>query len=65
MLNNITFWERFHLNALRKMHEAVLHHGITKTWERALERDDPPFDARVAMSKIQRYLDKLASSQKR
>ncbi len=61
MLKNVVFWERVYLKPLRKMHETVLKRGITEALERALERDDPPFDARVARSKIQQYLDQLQS----
>ncbi len=64
MLRNTAKWERFHLRTLHRAHEAVLNRAITHAWERALERDDPPFDARVARSKIQEYLDELETQPK-
>ncbi len=59
MLRNTAKWERFHLQTLKHAHEAVLNQVMTKAWERALEREDPPFDARVARSEIQDYLNEL------
>ena len=63
MLRNITTWERVYLEKLRKAHEAVFRGAIQHGYERVLERadEDPPFDARVARSKIQEYLDELNS----
>lgn len=62
MLRNTIKWERHHLRTLQRAHEAVLNRAIIHAWERALERDDPPFDARVARSKIQGYLDELEAT---
>ena len=61
MLKRISLWERYHLRTLRRVHETVLNRALTRAVERALERDDPPFDARVARSKIQEYLDEIES----
>jgi hypothetical protein len=59
MLRNITNWERRCLESLRKTHVAVLRGAIQHSLDRVLEREDPPFNARVARSKIQEYLDEL------
>ena len=61
MLTSIASWERVYLKSLQDAHSAVLKGGITHAWERALEREDPPFDALVARSKIQTYLEDLKS----
>jgi hypothetical protein len=61
LLRNISTWEGRFWNLLKRAHEAVLR-GATKDCLKAvLEREDPPFDARVARSKIQEQLDELKS----
>ncbi len=64
MLKNISTWELLYLQSLRKAHEAVLRGAVKHSLDEVLEREDPPFDARVARSKIQQYLDELKSQLK-
>ena len=61
MLKNITTWERLYLQSLRKAHEGVLRGAIKHCLDAVIEREDPPFDARVARSEIQEHLDELKS----
>ncbi len=64
MLKSISTWERLYLEALRKAHEAVLRGAITHCLDAVMEREDPPFNARVARSEIQEHLDELKSQLK-
>jgi hypothetical protein len=61
MLNHIATWERLYLKSLQKAHEAVLRGAVSHCLDAVLKREDAPFDARVARSKIQQYLDELKS----
>jgi len=64
MLKNVSYWERGWLKSLQQAHEAVLKGALTHCWEAVIEREDPPFDARVAQSKIQEHLDALRNQLK-
>ena len=59
MLRSISTWERLYLKSLWKAHVAVLHGSIEHCLDAVLQREEPPFDARVARSKIQEHLDEL------
>jgi hypothetical protein len=59
MLRSVAKWERFWLKPLEEAHLKVFRGGIEHCWDAFLQRDDPPFDAHVARSKIQEYLDEL------
>jgi hypothetical protein len=60
-LQNITTWERLYLKSLRKAHEGILRGAIKDCLDAVIEREDPPFDARVARSEIQEHLNELKS----
>jgi hypothetical protein len=59
MLQSISTWEHLYLKSLQKAHETVLHGSIEHCLDSVLQCQDPPFDARVARSKIQEHLDEL------
>jgi hypothetical protein len=64
MLKNICYWERGWLKTLQQAHEGVLKGAIRHCFEAVIEREDPPFDARVSESKIQEHLDALREQMK-
>jgi hypothetical protein len=61
LLRDICTWERRFWALLKKAHEAVLRGAVKHCLKTVLEREDPPFDARVARSRIQEHLDELKS----
>jgi hypothetical protein len=61
MLKDISLWERRFWGLLKKMHDRLLREVTKQSPKAVLEREDPPFDARVARSKIQEQLNELRS----
>lgn len=60
LLQNIVRWEKTYFRCLQTAHRKVISGAITRSLDAALEREDPPFDARVARSNIQDHLNSIA-----
>jgi len=61
MLRHISSRERYFWAWLKKTHDGLLREALKQRSKAALKREDRPFDARVARSKIQEQLDELKS----
>jgi hypothetical protein len=61
MLQNIVLWEKRYLGFLQKHHEILISEIIRNHPEKIMTRENPPFDAHVARSKIQGYLSELSN----